>query len=196
MLQQLNLNYGKKFIRALACTSGLWIAASDIYAANRLWTDRDCLARLAPEHLQLRAFPSDSGPVQLAAVSPLGALTIAKYLPPTVGRIVDAWTRREASRLADEIGFPPLGMDWLADRTLPLKPRVSSDLYPSWKDLERIIPKAKRLPPDWTNPALADEDTNVGPDTGTARGTSIADLIAAGEAAIARDAETLAVARP
>jgi hypothetical protein len=161
MPTELTLSYGKKPIRALLDEDGLWLAATDLYAANRLWTDRDTLARFGPEHLRLLSFPSEAGPVRLTAVSPLGALTVAAYLKGwKQGRILDAWVRRETNRLAEEHGFAPLGMEFLADRTMPERPRVSSSLYLPWHELRSHSYGLERREANPDEPALVDEDQN------------------------------------
>jgi hypothetical protein len=190
MPNDLTLLYGKKPIRAQLDHGSLWFAAADLYAANRLYTDRGCLARMAPEHLRLATFPGEAGAsIRLTAVTPLGALTIARWLPGSLARIMAAWVRRKTNRLAGEHGFPPLGIELLADWTVPPNPRPRDvEDYLAWKDLDLRHVGLRRRPPDYSNPALADEDPNVAPDRGEAARDSILGLMAAGEAAMAREA--------
>lgn len=172
MPSDLTLLYGKKPIRAVLDHHGIWYSASDIYLANRRFTDRDCLSRIDPTHLRLHSFPAETGTVLLTSVTPAGALTIARWLPPKLDRIMDAWVRRETNRLAADHGLPPLGMELLPDHSLPVRPKVSHDLWVAWKDLQRDH-RGYRSPRRRDEPALQDEDTNISPhDSPDAQGRS------------------------
>lgn len=179
-----SLNFGKAPVRVLLAPDGLWFPAADIFAANSRRTDRDCLARFAPEHLRIETFPSDAGPVRLTAVSPLGAVTIAADLPPPKDRIFDAWVRREANLLADAHGFPRLELTLLATGMLPVKPRAAHDSYQQWKDLQRRNPVVYRLEWDPYMPALFDDDPSLPPHDPTGNTKAFQDMLEAGRAAI------------
>lgn len=185
------LPYGKKkTIRVIINDRGVWLAAYDLYAAAHRYTDRGQLSHFSPDHLALLEFPSDAGPLKLTAVSPLGALTVAASLPMPVGRILEAWVRREVNLLCREFGYSPLVLSLLADNTMPIRPRVLHEDYAAWHELNNRYPRGPRFPANLQEPALFDEDPGLGaydPERGKA---VIESLMAAGEAAILADASS------
>jgi hypothetical protein len=152
-----SLTYARKPVRIVTDRDGLWIAATDLYNLARRNTDRRYLSHFDPYHLKLVTFASEAGPVRLTAVSPLGAVTIAKGLGYPYNRMMDAWVRRVADEIAAEVGHPLMGYNLLADGTLPERPRASSDLYLQWKELEGRW-KAERFQPNPYEPSLFDDD--------------------------------------
>jgi hypothetical protein len=157
------LRYRKTPVRVLLSPDTAWFAATDIFAANHRRTDRASLSRIDCAHLDLKTFPSPTGPVRLTAVSPLGVATIAKELPAPLDRMLDAWVRREANQLADLHGFPRLELTLLADNTLPVRPLTHWNSYFPWQELSRHHPTVYRNAVDLTDPALFDDDPALPP---------------------------------
>ncbi|MHC9417680.1 hypothetical protein ACYZX9_03670 [Sphingomonas citri] len=162
MSTHISLSYGRKPMRVLVDETGLWLPASDLFALLRRTTDRRALSRFSPEHLALKTFESPSGPQRLTAVSPLGAVTIAKLAGPPVDRMLDLWSRRHLNDLATQHGLPALSLTLLADNTLPVKPRTSHSDYMPWHELKWASGSARRNPPNPLAPALFDEDPVLG----------------------------------
>jgi hypothetical protein len=177
----LTLSYGKKPIRARIEAGSLWCAATDVYAALRMYTDRRTLATFDIAHLALVSFPAPSGGrINLTAITPLGVATIATTLAPPMNRILASWARKQANQLADEHGIRRLEMTLLADGTLPPKPRVLDDNYQPWLELQRRNPTLYKWPVELDDPALDDEDTNVAPPPPAAALALLQSLSAAG----------------
>lgn len=157
------LPYGKAALRVLVSPDGAWFAAKDLYEVHGRRTDRADLAHFAPEHLKLATFQSDEGPVLLTAVSSLGVATIASRLPFPQNRILDAWIRKTARRLAEEHGCPPLEMVQLADGLPPVKPHQYSDHSDAWYKLALQGPQVEPRSANLHEPALFDEDPELPP---------------------------------
>lgn len=189
MTTERTLSCGKKPIRVIIDDTGIWLAASDLFTAANRRTDRGILACFAPEHLKLLTFQSETGPIRLTAVSPLGAATIAKYLNAThsLSRIIDAWVRRETGTLADEFGFPRLAMTLLADGSFPVRPQARSDAYEAWDLLTHLHSVERKRPRDPYNPALYDEDKSVPPHDPDRDRAAFEALMAQGERILAED---------
>lgn len=151
------LTYTRKPVRIITDWDGVWLAATDLYNAARRRTDRKYLSHFDPSHLKLVTFSSEAGPVRLTAVSPVGALTIAKALGYPYHHMMDSWARRVANEIAAEVGHPLLGYGLLADGTLPERPKSSNDLYEQWKELE-ARGNVERFKANPYEPALFDDD--------------------------------------
>lgn len=157
-----SLTYTRKPVRIVTDHDGLWIAATDLYNLARRNTDRRYLSHFDPYHLKLVTFASEAGPIRLTAVSPLGAITIAKGLGYPYNKMLDSWLRRVTDEIADEVGLPAVGYGLLADGTLPERPRLGSDNYLPWKELERRW-KAERFEANAHEPSLFDDDPAIKP---------------------------------
>ncbi|VXD02816.1 hypothetical protein [Sphingomonas sp. 8AM] len=157
-----SLTYTRKPIRIVTNEAGIWLAAADLYALARKPVDRRYLAHFDPAHLQIIPFSSDAGRVRLTAVSPLGAVTVAKGLGYPYDRMLDAFLRRVTDEIAAEAGHDDLGYTLLADGTHPTRPRADHDNYLPWHDLTRTQ-RGKRHPIDLSQAALFDDDPVAGP---------------------------------
>ena len=177
------LSFSRKPIRLVIDDDGTWFVARDLFKVRRREPERSILARFRPEHLKLLPCPSgDSSPL-LTAVSPLGAATIAKYIGAPFDRMLDGWVRNRAKEVAAEFGREPLGMSLLADDTLPVQPRVVSDLYIPFAELRRQYGYCPRpLPPNKQALAILDEDPDlrVAPEAAAQASAFITSLIEAG----------------
>lgn len=187
------LTYGKKGVRVQVGHDGLWFAAADLFAACNRRTDRACLSRFDPDHLRPLSFPTaEGGEVRLTAVSPLGAQTVAASLPMPQCRFLDGWVRNQTRQLAAEFGFHDLPvMSLLADGRMPPKPRVSSDYYRPWHELRLAAPASAAKSENRYEPALFDDGPRLPPHALTEGDAAVAAIMAAGEAAMAREASRI-----
>lgn len=160
MSTERTLTYTRKPVRTVTDWDGVWLAATDLYNAGRRRTDRKYLSHFDPAHLKLVTFSSEAGPVRLTAVSPLGALTIAKGLGHPYHHMMDAWVRRVTNEIAAEAGHPLLSYGLLADGSLPERPKLSSDLYEQWQEL-KTREGVERFKANPYEPSLFDDDPGL-----------------------------------